>query len=228
LEVVATLLAAWPSVAAADSSNQIWPKLELDLGSLARTRVQLLAQSQIAPASGYVAGQVGGELEISIAPLREALFPTVQPAKRERATLGVGYRYGGPIADGDIGGSPEHRFLAEGTFRLLLPAAILASDRNRFEARHLSGNWSWRYRNQIELARSFAAGALRLVPLLRAEVFYDSRYDAWSRLRLEAGVQVEGLAGDRSMVELYFVRQDDDRSQTSPINGVGITLAFYL
>jgi hypothetical protein len=156
-----------------------------------------------------------------------ALLAAWPSAKRERATLGVGYRYGGPIANGDIGGSQEHRFWAEGTFRLLLPAAILASDRNRFEARHLSGDWSWRYRNQLELARSFRTGALRLVPLVRAEVFYDSRYDAWSRLRLEAGVQAEGLAAERSMIELYLVRQDDDRSKTSPINGVGITLAFY-
>jgi hypothetical protein len=224
--VLAVLVSRSPA-AGADPSTQLWPRLELGLRTSSRIRFLLAAQSQIAPASGYVAGQVEGEVEMSIAPLRDMLFRTVQPARQERATLGIGYRYGGPIAAGDIGGSQEQRILVEGTFRLLLPAAILATDRNRFEARRLDGDWSWRYRNRLELARSFDARSLRVVPLARAEVFYDSRYDAWPRLRLEAGTEIEELVGHRSMIEVYLFRQLDDRSQTSPVNGVGITLAVY-
>jgi hypothetical protein len=157
------------------------------------------------------------------------LFRTIQPSKQDRATLAVGYRYGAPIAEGSRGGgTTENRLFAEGTFRVLLPGEILASDRNRFEARDLDGAWSWRYRNRLELVRGFDAGPLRLAPLLNGEAFYDSRDDDWSRLRAEAGVEVERLVGERSMLELFVARQRDERAgSTSFIDALGITLELY-
>jgi hypothetical protein len=210
--------------ARADASDQVWPKLSLYLQLSDRTRVELLAQSQIATGSGAINAQAGGELEISMAPLRERLFPTVQLSKKERATLGLGYRGGAPIVEGDKGGVREHRFLAEATFRVLFPATILASDRNRFEARWLDGDWSWRYRNRLRVERGFDAGAARLIPFASGELFYDSRSDGWSRLRVEAGLDIEELTGRRSVIELYVARQFD---ASGSFNALGLTFELY-
>src|SRR5262252_4797466 len=128
--------------AGATTSDQIWPGLKLFLPIKDRLRVLLLGQLRVAPESGYVAGQVGADLELQVAPLRAKLFPTIQVSKRERATLAVGYRYLGTLAEDGFGSFRENRFLAEATFRLLLPADILASDRNRIEGRLRNGDWS--------------------------------------------------------------------------------------
>jgi len=221
------VLAAAPAPAHAEPLRELWPEFDLYLGLNDRARALLLVQSHIAPAEGFVRGQMGGQIELSVAPLREKLFPTIQPSERERATLAVGFRYGGPIAEETVGGARQGRLLAEATFRLLLPGEVLASDRNRIEARDIDGGWSWRYRNRVQIIRGFDAGFVRLAPLASAEVFYDSRSDAWTRLRVEAGVDLEELGLKRSVIELYLVRQFDDRSASSDVLGAGATFAIY-
>jgi hypothetical protein len=221
-------VSGWSSRGWAGTSTEIWPELDLYLQVQHRLRLALETASHIDPSEGSATIQAGGRLELSIAPLREMLFRTIQPSKQDRATLAIGYRYGAPIGDGANGASIENRLLAEATFRLLLPWAILASDRNRFEARDLDGAWSWRYRNRLELVRGFDAGPLRLGPVLNGEASYDSRYDAWSRLRAEAGVELEHLLGERSMLELFVARERDEHAgSTSFIDALGITLELY-
>jgi hypothetical protein len=212
----------------AETSSQLWPKVEVHLRSDKRVRVQLFVRSRIAPASQFVSIQSGGWLEVSVPPLREIVFPSIQTAKKEHATLALGVLYGAPIDEGTLGGSQEARATAGATFRLLLPAGVLASDRNRGEGRRLDGEWSLRYRNRLELERTFGVGSARLVPFVNAEVFFDSRYDAWSRLRLEAGFDLEELVSHRSVIELYLLRQDDSRSQPSTVDGIGVVLKLYL
>jgi hypothetical protein len=226
LAATAALAVSCPR-ARAETSNQIWPEVDLFVQVDNRTRVQLLALSRIAPGSGFASVQAGGQLEFSIRPLQAYLFPTIQRSKKERATLAIGYRSGTPIAEGSLGGAQENRLLGEATFRLVLPGSILVSDRNRLEGRQLDGDWSWRYRNRLMLERGFNAGRVRLAPFASAELFYDSRYHAWNRLRAEAGVDIEELAGRGSVIELYLVRQLDDHARASPINAVGVSFQLH-
>lgn len=80
------------------------------------------------------------------------------------------------------------------------------SDRSRGEMRFIRGKpFATRYRNKLELERDFAIGQLVYTPYINGEVFYDTRYGAWSQNRYSAGVQVP--AGARIVLETYFLRQ---------------------
>src|SRR5262245_60684700 len=72
----AFLVVASAGRAEATTSNQIWPELKLFLPLEDGLRVLLLTQLRVAPESGYVAGQVGADLELQVTPLRATLFPT--------------------------------------------------------------------------------------------------------------------------------------------------------
>jgi hypothetical protein len=223
----ALLLVASAGRARAATSDQVWPELKLYLPFNDRVRLLLLADANLDPRSGFIAGEVGADVEIEVSPLRAMLFPTIQLSKRERATLDVGYRRLGTFVADDESEPRENRFLAAVTFRLLLPDEILASDRNRFEGRDLDGEWSWRYRNRLQLDRRYDVGALHVDPTANVEIFYDSREGDVARVRVEVGGDVEELLGPETVLEVYLLRQYDFHKQPTLINGLGITVEIY-
>jgi hypothetical protein len=62
-------------------------------------------------------------------------------------------------------------------------------------------------------------------PYINGEVFYDTRYGAWSQNRYSAGVQVP--AGARIVLETYFLRQNQSYSTSLHVNVIGIKFRFY-
>ena len=228
LGVVTLVLAiAATRSAGATTSDQVWPKLELYLSFRDTTRLVVYAESGLGLDPGLALVQAGAEIEQAVTPLRARLFPTIRVSKRERATLGLGYQYGRALERGGFGGSTnENRIYGEGTFRALFPAEILAGDRNRVEGRALDGDWSWRYRNRLRVERGFEVAGRRVVPLASAELFYDSRPGTWTRLRLEAGADLEELLGRGTVLELYYVRQYD-RGEPAIVNALGVTVDVY-
>jgi hypothetical protein len=103
---------------------------------------------------------------------------------------------------------------------------MVLTNRNRGEMRFISGQpFSTRYRNRLQLERDFKAGSLVVTPYIDAELFYDTRYDAWNRVRYRAGVQIP--AGDSVVLETYYLRQHDTRSSSPHINGLGFTVSLY-
>jgi hypothetical protein len=227
MAAAALLLAASAGRAGAATSDQVWPELRLYLPFGDRVRLLLLTEANLDPRSGFLAGDVGADLEVEVSPLRGMLFPTVQLSKRERATLAIGYRRLGIFVADDENERRENRFLVEATFRLLLPDQILASDRNRFEGRLLDGEWSWRYRNRLQLDRRYDVGSLHVGPTANVELFYDSRFDAVSRVRVEVGGDVEEFLGPETVLEVYLLRQYDFHTEPTLINGLGITVEIY-
>jgi hypothetical protein len=227
MTAAALLLAASAGRAGAATSDQVWPELKLYLPFNERVRLLLRAEANLDPRSGFLAGEVGAELEVEVSPLRAMLFPTIQLSKRERATLAVGYRRLGAFVSGGESEPRENRFLAEVTFRLLLPAEILASDRNRFEGRLLEGEWSWRYRNRLQLDQRYDVGSLHVGPMANVELFYDSRFDDVSRVRVEVGGVVEELLGPETVLEVFLLRQYDLHTEPKLIDGLGVTVEIY-
>jgi hypothetical protein len=223
----ALLLVASAGGAWAATSDQVWPELRLYLPFNDRVRLLLLAEASLDPRSGFIAGDVGADVEVEVSPLRAMLFPTIQLSNRERATLAVGYRRLGVFVADDESEPRENRFLVEATFRLLLPDEILASDRNRFEGRLLDGDWSWRYRNRLQLDRRYDVGSLHVGPTANVEIFYDSRSNDVARVRVEVGGAVEELLGPETVLEVYLLRQYDFRMEPTLINGLGITVEIY-
>lgn len=68
------------------------------------------------------------------------------------------------------------------------------------------------------------------------EIFYDTRYNTWNRNRFAVGVQQSLRRGPlrkmllpkrQVILDLYFMRQNDSRSEVKRVNAIGAALTFY-
>lgn len=115
--------------------------------------------------------------------------------------------------------------------------AILLSDRNREDFRFVNGKFSFRYRNRVTLEREFRLFKRSVTPYGSVEVFYDSRFEVWNRNRLTAGMQIQVKRGfpwlrelqprKQVILELYYTRQNDSRSQPNHVHAIGATLVLH-
>lgn len=153
----------------------------------------------------------------------------------ERLVLRAGYRY--IFAPGEEDPFKEHRIVAEQTFRQHLPLTMLLTDRNRQDFRVVNGNFSFRYRNRLRLEREFRVFGRSLTPYGSVEVYYDTRFDVWNRNRLTAGAEFQLKRGfpllrelsprKQVILDLYYTKQNDSRSQPNHIHAVGASLALH-
>lgn len=153
----------------------------------------------------------------------------------KRLTLRGGYRY--TFAPSNDNPYQEQRIITEQTFRQALPLAILLSDRNREDFRFVNGSFSFRYRNRVTIEREFRAFKRSLTPYGAVEVFYDTRFDVWNRNRLTAGAQIQLKRGfpllreltprKQVILDLYYTKQNDSRSQPHHVHAIGATLALH-
>ena len=156
-------------------------------------------------------------------------------AINKRFTLRAGYRYG--FSPNDANPFKEHRIVAEQTFRQELPLAILLSDRNRQDFRFVNGSFSFRYRNRLQFEREFRMLKRSFTPHASVEVFHDSRFDVWNRNRLTAGTQIQLKRGfpllreltprKQVILDLYYTKQNDSRSDPHHVHAIGATLALH-
>ncbi len=205
-----------------DTRNEFWPELDAYVHLNERTRLSFLAALSRAREADYEEIMVGGHLDVAFKPIRTSLRHTPDALKRRYLSLRIGYRYAQALSDGDD--YREHRGILEATGRFYLPGSLLLTNRNRFDARDVNGDWSWRYRNRTRLERDYPAWSRSVTPYGMVEFFYDSRYDAWTRERYFAGI--EWPIGKTSILDSYYVRQDDSRGSPAHVNAFG--LAFNL
>lgn len=131
----------------------------------------------------------------------------------------IGYRH---AASTDGGPFTENRLLLEQTFRLHLPAKVIAEYRTREDLRWLNTGFSARLRERIQVQRDFTIDDYTFTPYASAEVFFDTRYGTFSRYRLTLGVT---LPITRNLsIEPYLVRQDDWVPVGVLTNALGLTL----
>ena len=219
------LLAALGGVARAqdsdESRSEFWPEVDVYVSLSERVRLFFLGTiNKSRETKDKLEGQVGAHVDY---------------APHKKATLRTGYRYGFSLSDGDP--FKEHRVVLEQTLRQPLPLDVLLSDRNREDLRWVNGKFSARYRNRVTLEREFKLMNGSLTPYGSAEVYYDSRFKTWNRNRLAVGVQMPLKRGARLIemihpkkqyvLDLYFMRQLDSRSQPARVNGLGMAFAFY-
>jgi hypothetical protein len=153
----------------------------------------------------------------------------------KRVILRTGYRFGSSLGSNDP--FKEHRLLTEQTLRHLLPGDLLLSDRNREDFRFVNGDFSFRYRNRVTLEREVHLFKERsITPYVSGEIFYDTRFNTWNRNRFGVGVQQSLLRGplrklllpERQVIlDLYYMRQNDSRSDIQHVNAIGAALTFY-
>jgi len=207
--------------------NEFWPEVDVYIRVKPKVRLYLLGTVSKSVEDGELRNAQGFEAQIGA---------HIDYLPNDHVILRAGYRYGTSVGDSD---DPfkEHRLLTEQTLRKMLPGELLLSDRNREDFRFVNGDFSFRYRNRVTIEREFHLFKQRTItPYVSGEIFYDTRYDIWNRNRFAVGIQQSLRRGplrrmllpERQVIlDLYYMRQNDSRSETQHVNGIGAALAFY-
>jgi len=80
-----------------------------------------------------------------------------------------------------------NRLIFVATPNFPLRRGVLLTDRNRGELNFSSKGLDWRYRNRLNLQRTFDVHSYHPIPYASAEFYYDSKYQKWSSTALYAG-----------------------------------------
>ena len=207
--------------------NELWPEIDVYIHITPKVRLFMLGTVSKAAEDGELRDAKAFESQVGI---------HVDYIPNQHLILRTGYRYGTSVGDTE---DPfkEHRLVTEQTLRQMLAGGLLISDRNREDFRFRNGDFSFRYRNRVTLEREFHIFKRRTItPYGSAEIFYDTRYDAWNRNHFAGGVQVSLRAGPlRKMLtprrevifDLYYMRLNDSRSDIRHVNAIGTVLVFH-
>jgi len=111
------------------------------------------------------------------------------------------------------------------TSRFHLPWSLELAERNRFDLRVISDQFSWRYRNRLTLERSFKIKSFSFTPYARGEIYYVSTSGTWSKNTYSFGATFP--IRKRLELESYYERENTTRGDPPHVNGFGTTLSIY-
>ncbi len=204
-----------------DTVKQIWPEVDIYVPLNEKFRLFFLATTtKDEETRDNLEGHVGAHIDYHL---------------NKKVLLRTGYRNAFSMSGSDP--YKEHRIIFEQTLRQPLALQVIFSDRNREELRWVNGEFSARYRNRVTLEREFKIMNRHVTPYGSAEIFYDSRFQAWSRNRLAVGTQIALKRGaplisliypkKQLVLDLSLARQNDSRSQPSRVRAFGIALIIH-
>jgi hypothetical protein len=128
---------------------------------------------------------------------------------------------------GENGDYQENLVLGEIHRRMPLQYNILLSHRLRPELRWLGENneFSYRIRYRVMIEKEFKRGNASFVPYVNAEPYWDSRYSAFSRIRLIGGTTVTWRP--RFALEGNLTYQYDEHYDTNNLFALNVILHVY-
>jgi hypothetical protein len=132
----------------------------------------------------------------------------------------IGYRHAWAT---DGGSFREDRLLTEQTFRVPLPSKVMVDFRTREDFRWLDTGFSFRARERIQVQRDTTICSYTFTPYTSTEIYFDSRYGAFARYRLIAGINLP--IGGPFSIEPYLARQVDFATTGNATNAIGLILA---
>ena len=212
--------------------DEFWPSIEVYINVKPKVRLYLLGTVSKTIEDGELFNAQSYEAQIGA---------HVDYIPNEQLILRAGYRYGRAVGENDDG-FREHRLLSDQILRKLLPGDLLLTDRNREEFRFITGEFSFRYRNRVQIEREFKWSRVpflkgrTITPYMSGELSYDTRYGTWNRNRyavgmiqsLKRGPILRKLLPKRGLnLDIYLMRQNDSRSSPAHVNAVGAALVFY-
>jgi Protein of unknown function (DUF2490) len=213
------------SAAAPDTPGEFWPEVDAYVGLNSTTRLFLLSSFRDNQPGDSWHADFGAHLNFALKPVfRRELRQKDDVFNKRFLSFQAGFRYISSLGNG----VPylEHRWIVDCTPRYPLPGNFIIADRDRGEMRFISGEpFSTRYRNELQLERDFTLGHVVYTPYISDEVFYDTRYGAWTQNRYSAGVQVP--AGAHVVLDTYFLHENHSRFTPAHVNVFGLRFRFY-
>ena len=137
-----------------------------------------------------------------------------------------GYNYSVTPPSGDKGRGVDRRFVLDFYYRWAPYADMTVTSRTRVDFGDDDGTNYQRIHDRIRLEYKTHAWSHAVTPYGDIEGFYDSRYNAVNRWRLEAGATMP--IGKCAEIDTYFARQRDSEPALKYTNAIGLTLNVYL
>ena len=221
------LLTAATALCAGNFFEQFWPEADIYVRTGRDTRLMFMGSGVRTAEDGRADGSFGVFVDYFVAPLlkeREHRHSAISPDKF--LALRAGYFAYKTEATSSKPSSIENYAEMEATPRFYGPAKLLLSDRNRGDLGFTNGEFEPRYRNRLKLERTSRFGQRSLTPYAYAEVFYDWRYDGFTRQRYAAGSVFE--FNKRVALDGYYLRQEDLKAKVKGMNVFGLTLEVFL
>jgi uncharacterized protein DUF2490 len=204
-------------------SFQFWPEVDAYWKLNENVRLYFVASQTRENRSGTDA-EIGPNIDFYLNPLFKLKKITVfqlDQSKSRPLMLRFGYRYL-PSSDNP----PEQRIVMEATPRYPLISGFLITDRNRCDLRFVESYFSWRYRNRLAAEKELTLKSVHFIPYGRAEVYYDSNYNKFSRTTVDAGSIFP--IGKHVELEGYYEHQNDTgKSPNRQVNALGLVLNLY-
>ena len=181
--ILAILMAAVP-LAAAAQTFQVLPEIDAYYRFDPNWRVYFQAKDTREGGAQNTA-EIGPSLAFHLKPWEKLCQITafdLDKSKEHLLLFSAGYRYL-PTP----GEPPTNRFEPYVTVHLPAPGRILLSDRNRADLDWKSGQFSWHYRNRIDVERPWKIRSYHFSPYVAAEFWYTSQYSKWSTTSIFVG-----------------------------------------
>jgi hypothetical protein len=164
--------------------------------------------------------QIGPNFDINFRPLRRRVIRSNDADRANFLTLRIGYQY-----LKNVGATNENRVQVALTSRFHLPWSLELAERNRFDLRVISGQFSWRYRNRLTLDRSFSIRSFSFSPYARGEIYYNNLSGTWYKNTYSFGATFP--IRKRFELEGYYERENTTGGSPPHVNGIGTTLSIY-
>ena len=224
LAAVLPALALASATARAGDDSEFWPELN--------AFVKLNPQVRLHFAAAYARGEdfynqaldAAGYVDVSLKPHFRRTLRQEDWLKNKYLWARAGYVRVSK-AEGGVASSPEDRAVAALYGRAYVPWEVVFEGRARADCRWIEGDYSTRYRLRGEVNREFSVLDHGVTPYGNAEWFYDTRFDGWSRILVQAGTEVTFSKSFRG--ELYVARQQDELPRQSAVNALGVVAKWY-
>lgn len=190
-------------------------------------RLYMNVQVTTANPGGVTQTEAGVHLDITLTPI---LRKTLREADWERDRylwMRIGYETFHSPDDQEPGPS-ERRALVELTTQAPLSQTLnlWLVGRARVDFREIGSTFSRRYRYRLGIQQEITLSSGRIVvPYIRAETLYDTRYKSWNRQIYQAGVEIS--LSHRWRIQPYLTRQNDSHSASDNLDEVGLIIKSF-
>ena len=196
------VLAATRGAGAQDVANEVWPEIDIYFHPARHQRTFLEISTSTEREGTKREGTVGLYQDYLWLP---------------RGFVRAGYRYTRSLRDDSY---RESRGVLEGTVGGGPITKVRVLNRTRLELRWVNGGYSYRVRDRIQVQYGMQNTGMRLTPYGTVEAYWDSQYEAISRIggRVGSEGRINGLLG----WDLYLARQNNRRTTPKYVNALGI------
>jgi hypothetical protein len=209
---------------ASAQENQFLPEIDFYAKLHSEMRFQMQAK-QTREGGEPTQAEIGPSIDFYVHPwvrLAKVRQFDLDDAKSRPLVLAVGYRYL-PEANG---GAATNRLEPVATSRFPLGTKALITDRNRFDLDWKSGEFTWRYRNRLQLEGPIPIGQYHVTPYASVEPFYQSQYGKWSETALYAGC-IFPIRKHFQLDPYYEHQNQTGKRPNEQLNQFGVVLNLY-